>query len=81
MYLPYWFWEVRFRTSAGGGETLVVAPHPAGAKQSIAASIEGVTAFESVEPHGRVSTTEAEQRFAGYYPGVRTAISTLRQTP
>lgn len=72
--LPHWFWRVRFRTSDGGGETLVVAPHPAGAKRSVAGSI-GIVSFESVVPKERVSQAMAKQRFDGYYPSVREALT------
>ncbi|WP_273835101.1 hypothetical protein [Halococcus sp. PRR34] len=73
MTLPHWFWCVRFQSSSGGGETLVVAPHPAAAKQSVAAGID-IVAFGGVEPRERVPQSMAEQRFDGYYPGVRAAL-------
>lgn len=72
---PHWFWRVRFRTSNGSGETLVVAPHPAGAKKSVIGSID-ITTFESVVPKERVPQAMAEQRFGGYYPSVRGALTT-----
>jgi hypothetical protein len=74
MHLPHWFWRVRFRTPAGGGETLVVAPHRAAAKQAIATPTERVTAYESTEPRERVPPSMAAQRFGGYYPGIRAAV-------
>lgn len=80
MNLPYWFWCVRFRTSDGGGETLVVAPHPAGAKQSVTSMVGNIIIYESVEPLGRVPITMADQRFDGYYPGVRSVLAAGRTT-
>lgn len=76
--LPCWFWRVHFCTPDGGGETLVVAPHPAGAKQSIASGVEIVTTFDNVEPLKRVSPSIAAQSFDGYYPGVRRMLSAGR---
>ena len=76
--LPHWFWCVRFRTADGDGETLVVAPHRAAAKLAIATSPEDVLAYESVEPRENVSGRLAAQRFDGYYPGVRAAITAAR---
>jgi hypothetical protein len=78
MYLPHWFWRVRFRTADGGGETLVVAPHRAAAKQSVTAAIRTITAYESAEPGERVPSAMAAQRFDGYYPGVRRTLSAGR---
>lgn len=78
MHLPHWFWRVRFRTREGGGETLVVAPHRAAAKQAIAAPAERVTMYESTTPGERVPATVAKQRFGGYYPRARTAIDAGR---
>lgn len=74
MYLPQWFWRVRFRTREGGGETIVVAPHRAAAKQAIATPPARVTAYESTTPGARVPETVAAQRFVGYYPGIRRAL-------
>lgn len=76
--LPHWFWRVRFRTANGGGETIVVAPHRAAAKQAIGTPTDRVTAYESTEPRERVSNDLATQQFEGYYPGVRTALETVR---
>jgi hypothetical protein len=78
MYLPHWFWRVRFRTADGGGETLVVAPHRAAAKQAIATQPEDVTTYESTTPGKRVSDRMTAQRFAGYYPRARSAIAAIR---
>ncbi|GAA0455908.1 hypothetical protein MUK72_13665 [Halococcus dombrowskii] len=78
MYLPHWFWCVRFRTSNGGGETYVVAPHRAGAKQAIATPAERVMAYESVAPHERIPPSMAAQSFDGYYPRTRAAIDAGR---
>ena len=72
--LPQWFWRVRFRTADNAGETLVVAPHRAAAKQAIATPAARVTAYESAEPRERVPASVADQRFGGYYPGVRAAL-------
>lgn len=72
--LPQWFWCVRFRTADGGGETFVVAPHRAGAKQTIATPAARVTAYENVTPGERVTDRMATQCFHGYYPGVRAAL-------
>lgn len=72
---PNWFWRVRYRTANGGGETLVVAPHRAAAKQAIATPPDRVTAYESTEPGRRVADEVAAQSFSGYYPGVRAALS------
>ena len=77
--LPHWFWRVRFRTADGPGETLVVAPHRAAAKQAIATPPARVTAYESTEPREFVSEGVARQRFNGYYPGVRAALSAGRK--
>ena len=76
--LPQWIWCVRFRASEGGGETHVVAPHRAAAKQAIATPPERVTVYESTEPTTHVSDRLATQRFDGYYPGVRAAIAAIR---
>jgi allantoicase len=78
MHLPQWFWRVRFRTPDGGGETLVVAPHRAAAKQAIATPAARVTAYESTTPGERVVDGLATQRFAGYYPSVRRALDAGR---
>lgn len=72
---PHWFWCVRYRTANGGGETLVVAPHRAAAKQAIATPPDRVTAYESTEPGRRVADEVAAQSFSGYYPGVRAAVA------
>lgn len=74
MHLPHWFWRVRFRTTNGDGETLVVAPHRAAAKQAIATQPADVTTYESVTPGTRVTDGMATQHFAGYYPSVRAAL-------
>lgn len=76
--LPHWFWRVRFRTPDGGGETLVVAPHRAAAKQAIATPAGHVTAYESTAPGERVPPSMAAQRFDGYYPGVRAVLDAGR---
>jgi len=76
--LPSWFWTVRYRTPAGGGETTVVAPHPAGAKQTIDREIH-VLAFESVAAGDRVPEDVAAQRFGGYYPNVQSAVDAVRE--
>lgn len=76
--LPHWFWRVRFRTADGPGETLVVAPHRAAAKQSIGTPARRVTTYESTEPRERVEDKLATQHFTGYYPGVREAITAIR---
>jgi hypothetical protein len=60
------------------GETLVAAPHPAGAKLSVAASIETVTTYEDIKPLGHLPPALTEQRFDGYYPHIQTALSTMR---
>jgi hypothetical protein len=60
------------------GETFVAAPHPAGAKLSVAASIETITAYEEVKPLDPVPLATAEQRFDGYYPRVQSSLSALR---
>ena len=73
--LPHWFWRVRYRTAEGGGETLVVAPHPAGAKKAIGILPADVTAYEDVEPSTRVSDGVAGQHFDGYYPHIRQAMN------
>lgn len=75
---PHWFWRVRYRTVDGGGETIVVAPHRAAAKQAIATPPARVTAYESATPSAHVPPTVATQHFDGYYPGVRAAIATIR---
>lgn len=79
MPLPHWFWRVRFRASDGSGETLVVAPHRAAAKQAIATPTERVTVYESTDPRERVTDAMATQRFGGYYPGVRAAVNVSRE--
>lgn len=79
MSLPQWFWRIRFRTREGSGETLVVAPHRAAAKQAIATPPARVTAYESATPGESVPRAMAAQCFAGYYPGARAALSLVRQ--
>lgn len=76
--LPQWFWRVRFQTDDSGGETLVIAPHRAAAKQAIATPPEDVTAYETVEPNEHVSHEMATQHFGGYYPRTRAAIDAGR---
>ena len=76
--LPHWLWRVRFRMPDSGGETLVVAPHPAAAKKAIATPPKDVAAYESVEPGKRIADDVAAQRFDGYYPGVRAALDAGR---
>jgi hypothetical protein len=71
MSLPYWFWRVRFRTTDGPSESIVVAPHRAAAKRAIATPAARVTAYESTTPGERIPRAMATQRFGGYYPGVR----------
>lgn len=74
---PHWFWCVRFRTADGPGETLVVAPHRAAAKQAIGTPPACVTAYESADPGDRVADGVAAQDFDGYYPGLRAALSAV----
>lgn len=76
--LPHWLWRVRFQTADSGGETIVVAPHPAAAKKAIGTLPEDVTAYESTEPRERVSEKMAAQHFDGYYPRTRAAIDAGR---
>jgi len=76
--LPHWFWRVRFQTPDSSGETIVVAPHRAAAKKSIAASIRDVTVFESAESQQFVASSVAAQRFNGYYPRVKSAITHVK---
>lgn len=74
MEIPYWHWRIRYRTSDGGCETGVVAPHPAGAKQAITAFISTPIEFDAIESQDRVPADDAGRHFAGYYPRFRVAI-------
>lgn len=75
--LPHWFWLVQFYTPEGGGETLVVAPHRAAAKKSIASSVS-IVEYESVEPTHQVSDWVAAQHFDGYFPTTRAVAERIR---
>lgn len=77
MTLPYWVWQVSFQTASSPGESTVVAPHPAAAKQSVAAAIDGIETFDSVLAGKRFSTTHAEQRFDGYAPRLHTVSASV----
>lgn len=67
MSLPYWGWTIRFQNGESSGESTVIAPHPAAAKQSVAAAVTDIETFESVVALDRVATSVAEQHLDGYY--------------